>query len=126
MRYVKHLSLTIIAIILLSTAFATSASAQRGRHGTKQRVIVYVNPFYNSWYDPFYDPYYYNPYYRERRNRYYLEQELRGNERELAKHREKYNRDGVITAKERRELDDDIKDVANSRATLQRLYGRYD
>ena len=41
------------------------------------------------------------------------------------KNQEKYRADGIITAKERRELEDDIKDVRNSRARLNRFLRDY-
>ncbi len=132
MRNVKRIGVFLVAIILLMAGMVISASAQR-RVRSVQRVVhkpviirrvYWRNPFYHRYYDPFYDPYFYNPYLRARQERYYREERVRGNERELRKHREKYGRDGVITAKERRELDDDIRDVQKSRAKL-REYNRY-
>jgi hypothetical protein len=122
---------------MLTVAFVVSTSGQRRvrsvQSGTVHRPVAvrrvyWRNPFYPRFYDPFYDPYFYDPYLRERRERYYREQSLRGKERELRKHREKYGRDGVITAKEQRELDDDIRDVQKARAKLAEhrrdYYGR--
>jgi hypothetical protein len=122
---------------MLTVAFVVSTSGQRRvrsvQSGTVYRPVAvrrvyWRNPFYPRFYDPFYDPYFYDPYLRERRERYYREQSLRSKERELRKHREKYGRDGVITAKEQRELDDDIRDVQKARAKLAEhrrdYYGR--
>jgi hypothetical protein len=131
MKYSNKLFALVFAAILLIGAASVDVSAQRRRAG--KRIVVYrpyvvrpyVNPYYGynrfwnyGYYDSFYDPYYYDPYLRAQRQRYYLRQELRGNERELRKHLEKYRADGVITAKERRELDDDYRDVAKAKHKL--------
>jgi hypothetical protein len=58
---------------------------------------------------------------RYQEQKFYLERELRGNQRELEEHQAKYRADGVITAKERRELEDDYKDVRESREKLNRF-----
>jgi hypothetical protein len=127
MRY-KNLVLTLVfALFLVGGAFFTNASAQR------RRVIVYrpiiTRPwgwgFHRYYYDPFWADMYKTPYERYQEERYYAQRELAGNERELAKHREKYARDGVITAKERRELEDDVRDVAKARARLAQLNRNY-
>jgi hypothetical protein len=68
---------------------------------------------------------YKTPYERYLEERYYAQQELSGDQRELAKHREKYSRDGVLTDKERRELEDDVRDVAKARARLNKLNRSY-
>lgn len=139
----SHKFLTFVfAAVLFIGAMAVDASAQtrRGVRSVNRPVIVrtYVarpylySPYYYGYnrfsrfgyYDPFYDPYFYDPYLRAQRQRYYLEEELRGNQRELRKHLEKYNRDGVITAKEREELDDDYRDVAKAKRKLQQFNRR--
>jgi hypothetical protein len=128
MRY-KNLFLTLVfALFLVGGAFITSASAQT------RRVIVYrpvyTHPywgwgFHRGFYDPFWADMYKTPYERYQEERWYAQRELAGNQRELAKHREKYARDGVITAKERRELEDDVRDVAKARARLNQLNRNY-
>src|SRR6478672_10003756 len=129
MRY-KNLFLTLVfALFLVGGAFFTNASAQR-------RIVVYrpvyTRPylgwgwgFHRGYYDPFYADMYKSPYERYLEERYYAQQELAGDQRELAKHREKYAADGVITAKERRELEDDVRDVAKARARLNQLNRNY-
>lgn len=123
---------------MIGGALALDASAQnRGNRGDKVRRPVIVRPIivrrpywnYGYW-NPYwgygyYDPYYYSPYLRYQDQKFRLQQELRGNERELAKHLEKYRADGVITAKEQRELDDDYKDVRESKARLNRFLRSY-
>jgi hypothetical protein len=125
----KKIVATVSVTFMLALVFIPDVFGQRrGRKVVRKPVIVrqyvYYDPFWQSRYWGHYGPYAYNPYYRYRDQRYRLERELAGNERELAKHLRKYNADGVITAKERRELDDDFKDVRESRERLSR-YSRY-
>jgi hypothetical protein len=118
MRYTKRILIFIFAVFLLMGMAAVTASAQTRKHRVVRYYYVQPDPFWswNSWRNP----YYYDPYYSERQQRYYLETRLQGNRRELAEHLEKYNADGVLTAKERRELEDDYKDVNRARADLNR------
>lgn len=133
MKYTRKFLTLIFAMILLIGATAVTASAQRrGGRVIRRPVIVrqyYVQPdpfwYWNSWRSPYY---YYDPYYSIGRQRYSLERELRGNREELRKHLEKYNADGVLTAKEREELNDDYRDIARAERNLNefnRRYGRY-
>ena len=134
MKNVKRAIVTAFAVLMFAGVFALDASAQtRGvvvqRPVVVRRVLV-RRPYYRSYwnygfYDPFYDPYYYSPYLRYQDQKFYLESRIRGNERELRQHQEKYRADGVITAKERRELEDDIKDVRESRARYNRFLRNY-
>lgn len=132
--YMKHLRLALItafAVLMFGGALALDASAQTRRVTVVQRPVIvrraivrrpFFRPYWGyGFYDPFYDPYYYSPYLRYQDQKYRLERAVRGNERELREHQEKYRADGVITAKERRELEDDIKDVRESRARLNRF-----
>jgi hypothetical protein len=131
MKYTKYLLAIAFAVVMLigSTAVSTQAQRRGGRIIYRRPGVVrpyYVNPYYygydpfwSSWYNPYFgDPYFYDPYLRERQQLSYLQNELRGNERELRKHLEKYNADGVITEKERKELDDDYRDVARAKRQL--------
>ena len=117
--------LTILFAVLLFSAGVVYETQAQTRRVIRRPVIVrnyiYRDPFWYSryYYDPFYDP-----YYRARQERYYLENRVAGNRRELQEHLRKYRADGVITAKERRELEDDYKDVAESTRRL-RSYSRY-
>ena len=132
----KFLSLLFAMFVVIGGLAVSSASAQsRGSGTTAQRpivvrTVVYRRPYYNRYwrsrfYDPFYDSYYYSPYLRVKDQEYRLRSELAGNRRELQKHLEKYRADGVITAKEQRELDDDYKDVANSERKLRQFTREY-
>lgn len=124
MRYGKKFILIASAILFLSVGLVYEANAQSRVRVIRRPVIVrtyvYRDPFWRTHYsDPFY-----RSYLRDRERQYYLERDLEGNRRELAKHLRKYHADGVITAKERRELADDYKDVRESIEDLRR-YGRY-
>ena len=117
---------------MLAGGFISEAMAQRRvvyvRRPVVVRNYVYRDPFWRTryyGYSPFYNSYYYqSPYEQYQERMYYLRRELAGNQRELAEHQRKYRADGVITAKEARELADDIKDVRESTARL-RSYSRY-
>lgn len=116
-------------MVLLIGLTAVAASAQRRGAGFGVRRVyrpIVVRPYYIRhdpfWYGSVWDnPYYYDPYLNERREKYYLEQEVRGDKRELNKHLEKYNADGVITDKERKELDDDYRDVDRAQRKLNKF-----
>lgn len=127
MRYTKKLLVLFFAAFMFIGTAAISAEAQRRGGIRVYRRSVIVRPYYgyynswywNSWNNPYFgDPYFYDPYLQARRQKYYLQEELRGNKRELAKHLEKYRADGVITEKERKELNDDYKDVAKAQRKL--------
>ncbi len=132
MKYAKRAIITAFAILMFGGALALDTSAQtRGRVIIRRPVVVrpVVRPYwyYNRLYSPYwgysryYNPYWDSPYMRYQEQKFYLERELRGNQRELEEHQAKYRADGIITAKEARELDDDYKDVRESRAKLNRF-----
>jgi hypothetical protein len=108
-------------MLMVLGPLAMTIEAQRRGH-RPPRVVV-VRPIYSPFYDPFYRSYWRDRYFYQN-SRYAAERELAGNERELEKHLAEYRADGVITAKEQRELDDDYKDVRESRERLER-YRRY-
>ena len=119
----KRILTIVFAGLLLSAGFVYETQAQTRRTVRRPIIIrqyVYRDPF---WYSRYYDPFY-NPYYRAQQERYYLENRVEGNQRELREHLRKYRADGVITQKEQRELEDDYKDVRESRRNLRR-YSRY-
>ena len=134
MKFTKSILALVFAMVLLTGLAAISVSAQsRGGRVIRRPVVVrqyYVrpNPFWyrNYWgYSNYYDPYFYDPYYEARRQQYYLERELRGNKAELRKHLDKYRADGVITAKEREELNDDYRDIEKAQRKLNEFNRRY-
>jgi hypothetical protein len=141
MRLSSKILTLIFSIFVIVGGLAVSASAQRSGSVTVQRTttrpvvvrrVIYRDPFwrsrywgYSRFYDPFYDPYYYSPYLRYQDQKIRLQNELAGNRRELAQHLSKYRADGVITAKEERELADDHKDVRNSELRLRQFNSNY-
>ena len=138
MKYGRLILVPAFAILLAVGTFVGSASAQRHRGvtvGTVSRPVI-VRTYRPAWryglwrrpfwgYSGFYDPYWSDPYLSYERQKYYLQSELNGNRRELQKHEEKYRRDGVITAKEARELADDRKDVQKSIQKLNKFNRNY-
>ena len=129
----KILSLIFAMLLVVGGLAVNSASAQTRTTVQRPivvRTVVYRRPYYNRYwgsrfYDPFYSSYYYSPYLRIKDQEYSLRSELAGNRRELQQHLQKYRADGVITAKEQRELADDRKDVANSEYKLRRFLSQY-
>ena len=133
----KFLSL-VFAMFVIVGGLAVSSTPAQTRISVQRpivvRTVVRRNPYYYGnrywgrgygYYDPFYDPYYSSPYLRIKDQEYSLRSQLAGNRRELQKHLEKYRADGVITAKEQRELADDRKDVANSERRLRSFLSQY-
>ena len=139
MRLSSKLLSLVFAMFMLAGGLVLSTQAQTGgvvvtRTVTRPVVVrrYYRTPYYGArywgysrYYDPFYDPYYYSPYLQYQDQKVRLQQELAGNRRELAKHLAKYRADGVITAKEERELADDRKDVRNSELRLRQFNSNY-
>lgn len=127
----KLFTLFFVAFLFIGAAAISTSAQRRGTVRVYRRPVVvrpyyYYSPFsyWNYWGNPYFgDPYFYDPYLNARRQRYYLQEELRGNKRELQKHLEKYKADGVITAKERRELDDDYRDVERATRKLREFDG---
>jgi hypothetical protein len=115
MKYGKKFLTIAFAMFMLAAGLTYEASAQRRVATVRRPVIVrnyvYRDPFWRTryYYDPFYSSYYYSPYLQYQEQRFQLQRELAGNQRELAEHLRKYRADGVITAKEQRELDDDYR-----------------
>jgi hypothetical protein len=136
---IKFITL-VFAILMIAGTLVVSASAQTGGRVTVRRTITrpvvvrrYVSPYwgYRSYYgspywgySSFYDPYWDSPYLRYQDQKFSLQRELAGNQRELAKHQAKYRADGYISEKERRELADDVRDVQRSRQRLNNFIRR--
>jgi hypothetical protein len=132
MKYRRIILTTAFALMMLAGGLIGEASAQRVVYVQRPVIVrsyIYRDPFWRTryyGYSPFYDSYYYqSPYEQYLERRYYLQRELAGNRRELAKHQRKYRADGVITAKEQRELDDDIRDVQRSAQKLRSFSRNY-
>ena len=138
MNYRKGILTFAFAVILFAGALVIDASAQTRGYVTVRRPVVRqvivrdpwmyrYSPYWRSryYYDPFYSDFYKSPYERYLEQRFYLERELQGNIRELNEHQRKYRADGYLSAKEREELADDVKDVQKARAKLSRLLRNY-
>jgi len=140
MKYGKTILTIVFAMFLFAGALVSDASAQTGRvvvRGVVARPVVvrrYVrDPFWRTryvgspyWgYSGFYDPYWDSPYLNYLDQKYYLESRVRGNRSELEKHLRKYRADGYLSPKERKELEDDYRDVQKSVDRLRR-FNRYD
>jgi hypothetical protein len=130
MKLTKRFAILAFSFLMLAGVFAFSAHDVSAQTQTRTRVIyrpVYVyRPYYNRWYyDPFWRSYYSDPYLEARRSRYYAEQRVARERRDMAEHREKYSADGVITAKERAQMIDDQRQLANAIRDLQRYTSRY-
>ena len=137
MKYGKQFLTLVFTFFLIAGTFVVAADAQRrgsnSAGSTNRRPVIvrrYIvrDPFWRSRYYGawgYYDPYWSSPYLRYQDQKFSLERELRGNISELRKHQEKYRADGYISPKERRELEDDIKDVENSRRELRAFTRRY-
>ena len=129
MKLTKRFAILAFSFLMLGGILAFAAQDTSAQTRTRTRVIyrpVYItSPFYSRWYDPFYDPYYYDPYLRERRDRYYAQQRVARERRDMAEHKEKYYADGVITPKERAQMIDDQRQLANAIRDLQRYTTRY-
>ena len=124
----------VFTMFVVAVGFVISAEAQIRRGVTVSRTTsrpvvvrrIYRDPFWRArYYDPFYDPFYYSPYLRYKDQETLLRQELAGNRREYEKHLSKYRADGVLTDKERRELEDDQRDIMNAQRRLRQYNGNY-
>ena len=140
MRTRSKILTLVFTMFVVAAGFVITTEAQTRRGVTVTRTTsrpvvvrrtIYRDPFWRSrywgsrYYDPFYDPYYYSPYLQYKDQETRLRQELAGNRRELNEHLSKYRADGVLTDKERRELEDDRKDVANSERRLREFSRNY-
>ena len=130
MKLTKRFAILAFSFLMLAGVFAFSAQDVSAQTRTRTRVIyrpVYVyRPYYNRWYyDPFYSSNYYDPYLEARRSRYYAEQRVARERRDMAEHKEKYYADGYITPKEREQMIDDQRQLANAIRDLRRYSSRY-
>jgi hypothetical protein len=116
----KRIAILLFSLVLMLSAAAVSASAQR-----YYRVVrpVIIRPHY-GWgfgygYHSFWnDPYYYDPVYRDYRDRYYLQSDVSSARKKITKDREKYAKDGYIDPKEQEKL---MKDQQNYQEKVAKL-----
>jgi hypothetical protein len=125
MKISKAILISAFALIVFISIGAVRVSAQeREKRGDRPIVIYYYDPFWswNRWQYDSYDPYFYDPYLRERRQVYYLREEVRDARSDLKEHMDEYNSDGIITADERRELNEDYGDLNEALNDLEEYY----
>ena len=126
MNLKKRFPLLAILFLMFVGFFVFSPQETSAQTRIIYRPVRIYRPFFNRWYyDPFYSSYYYDPYLEARRNRYYAEQRVARERRDMAEHKEKYYADGVITAKERAQMIDDQRQLANAINDLNRYRSRY-
>ena len=132
----KRFLTILFAMFMFTGALVVSAQAQTRTVIVRRPVVVQrvYRPYWGarSWgwgpwgyYDPFYADLYKSPYEHFLEERYYAKRNLVSKQNELAKHREKYARDGVITPKEQKELADDVRDVQKAQQRLSKLNRYY-
>jgi hypothetical protein len=132
MKYRNRFVIFVFSILMLGGLFAfagaSDVSAQQRR---VSRVIyrpVFIRRpfFYSRFYnDPFYDPYYYDPYLRAQRDKYYSEQRVARERRDMAEHRAKYYADGILTPKEQEQMASDREQLAKALRDARRYTVRY-
>lgn len=123
MNYKKKIFSLVFGGLLVGSGLVLDASAQRTSGVSVQRVtkrpttvrrVYYRDPFWRTrgWGYGFYAPFWGSPYmYDNRSRKERLQDELASNRRDLRKSAEKYRKDGVITEKEQRKLNDKQEDV---------------
>ena len=120
MRYTKRIGLFVSALLLMLGTFVVSSSAQIRGRVIYRPVIVHrhwgFDPFWRS--SVWYDPYWSDPYVAHEREKYYREEAVKDARKDLAKHREKYSADGVITAKEQEKLDKEARKYSKAMQKL--------
>lgn len=133
MKYLERIGIILTVIAVLIAATATAAFAQRrGGRVISYRTVVYrpvvVSPYRHYYYSSgffghpyYYDPYYYDPYVRERRERYNRENAVRKARRKIAKDRERFLADGILTAKEREKMEKNQRKYAKAVTKLNRF-----
>ena len=126
MKLTKRFAILAFSFLMLAGIFAFSAQDVSAQTRVIYRPVVVFRPYVSRWYyDPFYSSYYYDPYLEARRTRYYAEQRVARERRDMAEHKEKYYADGYITPKERAQMIDDQRQLANAIRDLQRYTSRY-
>jgi hypothetical protein len=126
MRYLKRITAIISLMAALFVMGALNAQAQARRVVVVHRPVVWHTGFWGrGYYDPFYDPYYYDPYLQARREKYYLQQDVKDKRKDLAKHQEKYRNDGYLSPKEQEKLAKDQEKYAKAVAKLNKYNRDY-
>jgi hypothetical protein len=133
MKFFKY-----FAFIALTAFFpmsmSTDASAQKVTttqiSTTRVRPVVVRRVFFRRHYDRFwdsyyYDPYFYDPFLKAQRDKFYLQEDIKDKKKDLAKDREKFNRDGNLSIEEQEKLGKDEEKLAKAVAKLNKFNGEY-
>lgn len=123
MNYKKKIFSLVFGGLMVGSGLVLDASAQRSSGASVQRIskrpvavrrVYYRDPFWRSrnWGYGFYDPFWGSPFaYDTRSRKERLQDELADDRRDLRKSAEKYRKDGVISAKEQKKLNDKQEDI---------------
>ena len=130
MKYKKPFVIFLFSILMLGGMFAFAGASEASAQTSVRRVVyrpVFIRrPFFHSrFYDPFYDPYYYDPYLNAQRNKYYAEQKVARERRDMAEHKAKYYSDGILTPKEQAQMASDQEQLAKAIRDARRYSTRY-
>jgi hypothetical protein len=122
MNYKKKIFALVFGGLMLGSGMVLDASAQRTSGASVQKItkrpivvrrVYYRDPFWRSrhWGYGFYDPFWGPTAYDSRSRKERLQDELAEDRRDLRKNAEKYRKDGVISAKEQKKLNDKQEDI---------------
>lgn len=123
MNYKKTIFSLVFGGLMIGSGFVLDASAQRTSGASVQKItkrpvtvrrVYYRDPFWRSrhWGYGYYDPFWGSPYmYDSRSRKERLQDELAENRQDLRKKAEKYRKDGVISEKEQKKLNDKQEDI---------------
>ncbi|MGE3466820.1 MAG: hypothetical protein AB7J13_07785 [Pyrinomonadaceae bacterium] len=123
----KRFTVLLSTLFLVVAGLAVTASAQ-DQKPDRPAVVKYYwvpDPFWRSrWYDPFYDDrfYSYDPYLQYRREKFYKQEKVSEEAEELQKERRKARRDGVITAEEREEINEERAEYMKALEELESFH----
>ena len=129
MKYRNRFVVFLFSILMLVGVFAfagtndVSAQTRTVRRVIYRPVFVRRPFFYRSFYDPFYDPYFYDPFLRAQRDKYYADQRVARERRDMAEHRAKFYADGILTPKEQEQMRSDQEQLAKALHDLREARG---
>lgn len=132
MRLIKKLTIFSASFVLIFAGLAVNAAAQEKEMKSDRPVAVRYywvpDPFWHSrWYDPFYDNRYsyYDPYLQYRREKFSKQDKVREEAEELQEERRKARRDGVISADEREDINEERAEYLKARDELDEFYAEH-
>src|SRR5687767_9900246 len=126
MKYRNRFVIFLFSILMLVGVFAFAGATETSAQTRTVRQVIYRpiivrRPFFYSryYYDPFYDPYSYDPYLRAQRDKYYAEQRVARERRDMAEHRAKFYADGILTPKEQEQMASDREQLTKAMQSLR-------